>query len=102
MAIFDMKKYKAPNHDGFTVDFFLSNWNEVGTDVMKAVQYCFNELYMYKPLNSTILVLVPKLPTTNTMKYFRPIACCNIVHRCFSKILTKRLKLVLPSLIGPS
>lgn len=56
---------------------------------------------MYKPLNSTILTLVPKVPTPDTMKDFRPIACCNVVYKCYSKILTKKLKKVLPSLIGP-
>lgn len=68
--------------------------------MIKAVQFCFNEQYMYKPLNSTILTLVPKVQTPDTMKDFRSVACCNVIHKCYSKILTKRLKQVLPSIIG--
>lgn len=34
------------------------------------------------------------------MKDFRLTAYCNIVYKCYSKILTERLKLVLPSTIG--
>lgn len=81
-AMFSMKRGTAPGPDGFTVDFFIHNWSIVGKDMVKAISYCFENDYMYKPLNSTIITLVPKVPTPKTMKEFRPIACCNIVYKC--------------------
>lgn len=56
-AMFSMKKCTTSGPDGFTVDFFLLNWQEVGNEVVQAVQYCFNQQYMYKPLIPLYLLL---------------------------------------------
>ena len=34
------------------------------------------------------------------MKEFRPISCCSVVYKCITKILTNRLKKILPTVIG--
>lgn len=34
------------------------------------------------------------------MKYFRPIACCNVLYEVVSKIVANRLKRLLPQIIS--
>lgn len=49
-----------------------------------------------------MLSLIPKIPAPSTVKDFRSIACCNMVHKCVNKILANRIQSVLPSLITSS
>lgn len=50
-------------------------------------------------VNATILSLIPKIESAETMKDYRPIACCNFLYKVISKILATRLKAILPSAI---
>ncbi|GJU22982.1 RNA-directed DNA polymerase, eukaryota, reverse transcriptase zinc-binding domain protein [Tanacetum coccineum] len=50
-------------------------------------------------INATLISLVPKIPTPDKVSDFRPIACCNVLYKCISKILTNRIKRVLGSLV---
>ena len=68
-------------------------------DFIKVVKYYFSDSKFYPLLNSTIISQIPKVPNLSTMKEYRPISCCNTVYKVFSKILTKRIKKVLPKLI---
>lgn len=34
------------------------------------------------------------------MKYYRPIACCNVLYKVVSKILANQLKVILPRIIA--
>nr|GEV04937.1 putative reverse transcriptase domain-containing protein [Tanacetum cinerariifolium] len=50
-------------------------------------------------VNATLITLVPKMQTPQKVTYFRPIACCNVVYKCISKILTNRIKPVLKKIV---
>ncbi|GKB79070.1 RNA-directed DNA polymerase, eukaryota, reverse transcriptase zinc-binding domain protein, partial [Tanacetum coccineum] len=54
-----------------------------------------------KEINSTIIALVPKIQTPLKVSDFRPIACCNVLYKCISKIITQRIKGCLDKLMGP-
>ncbi|GJX57973.1 RNA-directed DNA polymerase, eukaryota, reverse transcriptase zinc-binding domain protein [Tanacetum coccineum] len=47
---------------------------------------------MLGELNVTLIALVPKIETPGKVSDFRPIACCNVLYKCISKILTDRIK----------
>ncbi|XP_074290342.1 uncharacterized protein LOC141617073 [Silene latifolia] len=48
--------------------------------------------------NNTILTLIPKVELSSHVSQFRPIACCNMVYKCITNVLSSRLSLVLPDL----
>ncbi|XP_062113724.1 uncharacterized protein LOC133824761 [Humulus lupulus] len=50
--------------------------------------------------DGTLLSLIPKVDQPVNAFDFRPIACCNTLYKCISKMLCNRLKLVLPTLIS--
>ncbi|KAL3500950.1 hypothetical protein ACH5RR_035399 [Cinchona calisaya] len=77
----------------------LSFSSTVGNTVIEAIKFCFENGYMSSSLTSTILTLVPKVENATKMNY-GPIACCNVVYKCYSTILTNRLKRIIPYLIS--
>lgn len=73
----------------------------MGTEVLQAIQHFFRSAYMPRTTNSTILTLVPKHTGASQITDFRPIACLNTLYKVVSRLLVKRLKPILPSLIAP-
>ncbi|XP_074313622.1 uncharacterized protein LOC141648803 [Silene latifolia] len=71
-AIFSIPDHKAPGPDGFSSSFYKDAWSIIGDEC--------------------------KMPTHVTQ--FRPIACCNVVYKCISKIICNILSTVLPKLIS--
>jgi hypothetical protein len=97
---FSMKANKSPGPDGYTAEFFKSSWEVVGEDVVVAIQSFFDSGMLLKEVNATILSLVPKRPNVSVMGDFRPIACCNVIYKCITKILSNRMLPLLDSMIS--
>lgn len=53
----------------------------------------------WQPVNATALSLIPKKMDAETIKDYRPIACCNFLYKIISKVLANRLKNTLPEAI---
>lgn len=74
-AVFDMKSDRAPGPDGYPVEFFKNNWEVVGQDVIKGVQWFFETYEMDPAVNATTIALIPKKADAARVRDFRPIAC---------------------------
>ena len=55
---------------------------------------------MLPALNHTHIVLIPKVKNPVKMSDFRPISLCNVIYKIITKMLTNRLKQILPQIIG--
>ncbi|XP_060972340.1 uncharacterized protein LOC133038266 [Cannabis sativa] len=91
---------KALGPDGFSSFFFQDCWEIVGDDIFQAVTSFLESGNLLKEINATILTLVPKKKCPNTVKDFRPIACCNVIYKIATKLLCSRIKLILPNLVS--
>ncbi|GKE60209.1 RNA-directed DNA polymerase, eukaryota, reverse transcriptase zinc-binding domain protein, partial [Tanacetum coccineum] len=83
---------KAPGPDGYTSHFFKKSWDILGDEVCKVVREFFNTGRILSEINSTVIALVPKIHTPAKVSNYRPIACCNVLYKCLSKVLTERIK----------
>ncbi|KAL0846313.1 hypothetical protein Bca101_019559 [Brassica carinata] len=93
---------KVPGPDDYKKEFFVAVWPIVGRDLVTAIQSFFQFDFLLTGVNSTILALIPKKTPAQTMKDFRLIACCNLIYKEISKLLSNRLKKILSSAIEPN
>jgi exonuclease III len=101
-VIFDMDSLKAPGPDGFPPLFYKHYWNIVGGNVIDTVQDFFKHDRLSQELNSTFIVLIPKVPNPTSTSHYRPISLCNVVYKAISKILVAKLRPLLDKLISPA
>lgn len=86
---------KSPGPDGITAGFYKSTWPIIKDDVVKAVLNIFKSGKILSQINATNITLVPQVSCSNFVGDYRPISCCNVVHKMISKLLTSRLNEVL-------
>lgn len=101
-AMFSIPDVKSPGPDGYTSGFYKKHWGLVGPLVCKAVREFFSTGKLHHQWNETNLLLIPKVPHPQKASEFRPIACCNVIYKCITKILSSRLTEVLPEIIDHS
>jgi hypothetical protein len=88
-------KDKSPGPDGWTVEFFLHYFELVGEELLGVVEELRRRGEVIKALNSTFLVLIPKVNKPLNFGDFRPIALCNLCYKVIENILANRIKHVL-------
>lgn len=98
-VVFSIPNEKAPGPDGFLAHFFKSAWTTVGPLLIDAVREFFQIGQLLKQWNTTLLTMIPKSVHAQAVGDFRPIACCNVICKVISKILSNRLALVLDGIV---
>ncbi|GJV59382.1 hypothetical protein Tco_1465482 [Tanacetum coccineum] len=92
--------HMAPRPDGFTTAFFKKSWSIIKKDICYAVKEFFTAGKLLGELNATLISLIPKVQNPSKVTEFRPIACCNVLYKCISKVITSRIKPYLGCLVS--
>jgi hypothetical protein len=74
----------------------------MGDEVCGVILNILNSGVMPAALNQTFIALIPKVKIPLCVTEFRPISLCNVLYNLISKVLTNRLKKVLPFIISPN
>ncbi|KAG7532416.1 Endonuclease/exonuclease/phosphatase superfamily [Arabidopsis thaliana x Arabidopsis arenosa] len=99
-ALFSLNPDKTPGPDGMTAFFYQKFWDLTGPDLVKVVQEFHSSGSFDRRLNETNICLIPKTDRPRKMAEFRPISLCNVSYKVISKVLSSRLKKLLPDLIS--
>ena len=98
-ALKQMHPIKALGPNGMSAIFFQKYWDIVGTSV---TNMAFNVLNFHMPIaeiNRTNIAFVPKKNSHTKMTEFRLISLSNVTYKIIAKVLSNRLKAVLPQII---
>ncbi|XP_052114078.1 uncharacterized protein LOC127745428 [Arachis duranensis] len=87
-ALFSIGSLKAPGSDGFPALLYKNNWDLMKGKVCDFITMCWKEPDLIKHASITLIALIPKLNSPDTINHFRPIALCNVSY----KIITNRIK----------
>jgi hypothetical protein len=93
---------KAPGPDGMPAVFYKRFWDIIGDRVTEEVLQVLNGGELPADWNETCVALIPKVKNPDCIKNMRPISLCNVVYKIISKVLAKRLKVLLPEIISPA
>jgi hypothetical protein len=88
-------KDRSPGPDGWTMEFFIHFFELVGDELLDVVEDSRSRGVVTKALNSTFLVLIPKVNKPTTFGDFRPISLCNLCYKIIAKILANMIKPIL-------
>jgi len=99
-AVWGCNPSKAPGYDGFNIKFVISMWDVIGNDVISFVQDFFSIGSLPPRVNTTWITLIPKRSGAMEIGDFRPISMVDCLYKIISKVLTNRLKVVMPILVG--
>lgn len=91
---------KSPGPNGFTGSFYQKFWTTISGDILGTVQSFFHSGRMLRKFNHTHIGLIPKVDNPRRMTQWRPISLCNVVYKIISKVLTNRLKKVIPHAVS--
>lgn len=78
-ALAEIDNDKSPGLDGFNSYFFKKSWEVLKHDIYAGIKEFFSNSFMHKPLNCTVVTLIPKIHNATQVKDFRPIACCTVI-----------------------
>ena len=98
-VIKEMKNGKAPDLDGFYVDFFKACWEIVKQDIPHVVEDSRKSKTVLRVLNASFITLIPNKEKDMTLDKFIPIDFCNLVYKIISKVIANRIKPLLPTLV---
>ena len=94
-----MEPDKAPGPDGFMNRFLKICWKTIKNDLHKMVIKSQTCNKIGGSTNSAFLVLIPKEKGATSFNRFRHISLCNIGYKFITKVISNRIKEVLPAII---
>ncbi|XP_019258687.1 PREDICTED: uncharacterized protein LOC109236902 [Nicotiana attenuata] len=86
--------------DGYGSEFFRAAWKIIGTDITEAILNFFENGKLLTQLNATMISLIPNIEVPQDTGQFRSISCCNVIYKCISKMICKRLSMVIKTIVA--
>jgi len=89
------QKGKSPSPDGWPIEFYLGCIDILGTDLLWVIEESRKMGHIHNPINATFIALIPKTDNPTSFEDFRSISLCNYLYKIISKVINRRLKVIL-------
>ena len=97
----NMKNNKSPGTSGFSADFYKVFWKQLGTFVVRAINFGFLKGELSVTQQHGLIVCIPKEnKCRNYLKNWRPITLLNTAYKIASGCIANRIKQVLDQLVS--
>jgi len=94
------KLNKSPGNDGLTIEFYIKFWEYIGQCLIESFNYSYAHGELSTSQKQAVITLLDKKGKDRLyLKNWRPISLLNVDYKIVSKVLTLRLKPLLPHII---
>ena len=98
-AVWDCGREKSPGPDGLNCKFIKKFWQTIKSDILRFLDEFYVNGIFPKGCNASFIALIPKVSDLQGLSDHRPISLIGCIYKIVSKLLAKRLKMVMPSII---
>ncbi|XP_028080046.1 uncharacterized protein LOC114281693 [Camellia sinensis] len=91
---------KAPGPDGFNLQCIQKCWNIMKGEFVQLMKEFHANGKLAKGINSSFITLIPKKENPVGLGDYRPISLISSIYKIVAKILSKRLRRVMPKIIS--
>ena len=98
-AVWDCGGEKSPGPDGLNFKFIKHFWQLLKPDFLRFLDEFHTNGVFPKGSNASFISLIPKVPEPQSLNDFRPISLIGCTYKIVAKLLSNRLKKVMPSII---
>lgn len=70
-------------------------------EVIQMLENILREPIKFKEIDQILITLIPKVNFPEKVSQFRSVYLCNVIYKCLSKIIVRRLENVLVTLVSP-
>ena len=98
-ALKGLQTGKSPGSDGLPVEFYSVFWDLLCDPLLAVLNDCFRAGSLCASQREALLRLIYKKDDKRLAKNWRPISLLNCDYKLASKIITDRLKQVMPSIV---
>ena len=100
LALKQTKRFKTPGPDGIPADFYKMFFRQIKITLLEAFNECYNMERIFQSGRRGIISLIPKKGRDlRYIKNWRPIILLCADYKLISKIISNRIRTVLPEII---
>ncbi len=100
-AVKSMANNKSPGSDGYPIEFYKMFWSQIGSILVKSINYSFRNGMLSDSQRRGIISLIPKEGKDEMLlKNWRPISLLNVDYKIAAKVIANRMRNVLSSVIS--
>jgi hypothetical protein len=95
MVVHSFQRDKSHGLDGWPIDFFISFFNLIESDLLKVVEESRKNATILGIFKAMSLIFIPTKDSSSSFEYFRDIVLCNSIYKIMEKVISMHLMSIL-------